>query len=244
MLKTFKLIIFLASLLTVASITFAQPLKERTSIPHFSMCFTQGLIIEEGKVWESCGQFGESQLIQWDLATQKIIKQVKFEDKYFAEGLTELNNKLYMLTWRSGIAFEINKDTLKTIKTYNFKGEGWGLTTNGIHLIMSNGSDVLQFINPSNFTVEHSIKVTIDNKPVKRLNELEWIDGKIYANVFQTNYIVIIDPQTGKITNKHHLPNLLKNVFRKPGVLNGIAHDKSTGTTWITGKNWPKMFKL
>lgn len=239
-----KFILFLASLFLGVSLTLAQPLKERTSLPHFSKCYTQGLIIQDGLVWESCGQFGESQLIHWELATQKVIKQVKFDDKYFAEGLTEINDKLFMLTWRAGIAFEIDSKTLKTIKTHQYTGEGWGLTTDGKQLIMSNGSDVLQFINPDDFSVEHSVKVSINGKPVNMLNELEWIEGKIYANVYQTDYIVVIDPKTGHITNKHHLPKLLKNVFRKPGVLNGIAYDKATKKIWITGKNWPKMFEL
>lgn len=234
------IIILLSTVLNLA----AQPIKERKSIPHFSKCFTQGLIIKGNQVWESCGQFGESQIIHWDLDTQKIIKQVKLDPKYFAEGLTMINERLYVLTWRSGVAFEINPMTLETIKTHQFKGEGWGLTTDGKLLIMSNGSDVLQFINPETFSVEHSIKVRIDGKPVHRLNELEWIDGEIYANVFQTDYIVVINPKTGVISNKYHLPNLLKNTFRKPGVLNGIAHDKETNKIWVTGKNWPLMFEL
>lgn len=237
-------LLFITVLLHSAISLCAQPLKNRESIPHFTKCYTQGLIIEDGTVWESCGQFGESHLIHWDLNTQKIIKQVKFDDKYFAEGLTQLNGKLYMLTWKSGVAFEIDPDSLKTLKTHQYNGQGWGLTHNGIHLIMSNGSNVLQFINPQTFKVEHSINVSLNGKPVHQLNELEWIDDKIYANVFQTDYIVVIDPKTGAITNKYHLPNLLTQVFRKPGVLNGIAYDKLSQKIWITGKNWPLMFNL
>jgi glutamine cyclotransferase len=237
-------LIFISLLLTSVFSVYAQPLKNRESIPHFTKCYTQGLIIEDGTVWESCGKFGESHLIHWNLATQKIIKQVKFDDKYFAEGLTKLNGKLYMLTWRAGVAFEIDPDSLDTLKTFQYEGQGWGLTQNGKLLVLSNGSDILQFINPQTFKVEHKINVTINDKPVHQLNELEWIDGKIYANVFQTDYIVVIDPKTGVITDKHHLPNLLKNSFRKPGVLNGIAYDEVTKKTWITGKNWPLMFNL
>ncbi len=238
--KSFYVFIFICTSL----IAKAQPLKSRESLPHFTKCYTQGLVIHNSQVWESCGQFGESHLMHWDLKTQKIINQVKFSDKYFAEGLTEFNGRLYMLTWRSGIAFEIDKQTLKTIKTHKYKGEGWGLTTDNQHLIMSNGSNVLQFINPESFEVEYSINVTINGKPVSQLNELEWIDGKIYANIFQSNYIVEIDPKTGVIVTKHHLPNLLENTMRRPGVLNGIALDKVTSKIWITGKNWPLMFVL
>ncbi len=231
-------------LLFMTCSAIAQPLKDRESTAHFSECYTQGLIIQNNMVWESCGLFGESHLIQWDLKTQKILKKITFDDKYFAEGLTEVNNKLYMITWRSGVAFEIDKNTFKILKTLNYKGEGWGLTTDGKQLIMSNGSDEIQFIDPEDFSVHHKIKIRIDGKPIHALNELEWIDGKIYANVFQTDYIVVIDPQSGNIVKKHHLPDLLKNVIRKPGVLNGIAKDKTTGKIWITGKNWPKMFEL
>lgn len=241
--KTLHFLLFFISFCWSLS-TFSQPLKERTSIPHFSKCYTQGLIIQDGLVWESCGQFGESHLIHWELATQKIIKQVKFDDKYFAEGLTELDGKLFMLTWRAGLAFEIDPKTLKTIKIHKYQGQGWGLTSNNEQLIMSNGSNIIQTINPENFTVTSTIEVTINGKPVHQLNELEWINGKIYANVFQTDYIVIIDPKTGVVTDKHHLPNLLKNTFRKPGVLNGIGYDKTTNKTWVTGKNWPLMFIL
>ena len=239
-----KLILFLWCLLLTTCLTLAQPLKDRDSTPHFSECYTQGLIIQNDMVWESCGLFGESHLMQWDLKTQKVLKKTSFDDKYFAEGLTELNGKLYMITWRSGVAFEIDKNTFKTLKTFKYKGEGWGLTTDGKQLIMSNGTDEIQFIKPEDFSVLHKIKVAIDGKPVNALNELEWIDDKIYANVYQTDYIVVIDPHSGHIVKKFYLPNLLKNVFRKPGVLNGIAKDKSTGKVWITGKNWPKMFEL
>lgn len=239
-----KFISILTCFLLTTCITTAQPLKERESTPHFSECYTQGLIIQNNKVWESCGLFGESHLMQWDMKTQKILKKRKFDDKYFAEGLTELNDKLYMVTWRAGVAFEMDKDTLETLKKFNYKGEGWGLTTDGTQLIMSNGTNEIQFINPQDFSVVHRLKVSINNKPVNLLNELEWIEGKIYANVYQTDYIVVIDPQSGTIVNKFHLPKLLKNVFRKPGVLNGIAKDESTGKIWITGKNWPKMFVL
>jgi glutamine cyclotransferase len=231
-------------LLIITSVVLAQPIKPRESLPHFSRCYTQGLIIQGDDVWESCGLFGESQLIHWQLSTQKIIQQVKFDDKYFAEGLTELNGKLYMLTWQAGVAFEIDKESLKTIKTFHYQGQGWGLTTDGKQLILSNGSDEIQFVNPDTFTVEHTIHATINNKPVNMLNELEWIEGKIYANVYQTDYIVVIDPTTGQINKKYHLPNLLKHSFRKPGVLNGIAYDKTTKKIWITGKHWSKMFVL
>lgn len=215
------------------------------SLPHDPTCFTQGLVVKDNLVWESCGLYGKSRIINWNLTTGKVINEKPVEAKYFAEGLTELNGKLYMLTWQSQIAFEINPDTLETTKEFHYEGQGWGLTTDGKSLIMSNGSNALQFINPKDFSVEKTILVNLDGTPVYYLNELEWIDGKIWANVFQSDYIVVINPTTGKIFQRFTLPYLLKNKnIKKPGVLNGIAKDIKTNKIWVTGKNWPLIFEM
>lgn len=224
------------------SCAFSQVTPEQRK--HSTGCFTQGLIIKDNIAWESCGLYGKSQLKKWNLQTGKVINRTRFDNKYFAEGLTLFNNHLFMLTWKSGIAFEIDPITLKTIKKHSYEGQGWGLTTDGKQLIMSNGSNVLQFINPQTFKVEKSIKVNFDKSPVNHLNELEFIDGEVWANVYQTDVIVIINPETGNVIKKHHLPNLLSNNIRKPGVLNGIAHDVIHNKTWVTGKNWPFIFSF
>ncbi len=217
-------------------------LRENKSVPHFEPVFTQGLIIEDNIVWESSGLYGKSLLTQWDLTTGKILQQKKIDKKYFAEGLTELNDKLYMLTWRAGIAFEFDKNSLTIIKKHHYTGEGWGLTTDGQQLIMSNGSEVIQFINPDTFKVQRSIQVHSGQSVIRNINELEWINGKIWANVYQTDYIIVIDPETGLIEENFHLPNLLAG--KKPGVLNGIAYDPKQHKIWVTGKNWPSLFEL
>ena len=222
----------------------AQSITSPNSKKHSTACFTQGLVIHENIVWESCGGFGVSQLKKWNLETGEVISRNRLDKKYFAEGLTELNGDIYVLTWKAQKAFKVDKDTLEITKEFQYKGEGWGITQDGTNLIMSNGSNVLQFINPETFEVIKTIKVTVGGSDLPYLNELEWIDGKIWANVFQTDYIVVIDPTSGVVVNKYHLPNLLKDTIKKPGVLNGIAYDKATKKTWVTGKNWPLLFEL
>ncbi|MCF6288401.1 MAG: glutaminyl-peptide cyclotransferase [Proteobacteria bacterium] len=238
-----RLVLFLS--FSFSTLLFAQSIVDKqTKNKNFNVVFTQGLIIENNIAWESSGLYGHSMLTKWDLDTGKIIKQRKFADKYFAEGLTQLNGKLYMLTWREQTAFVIDKQTLEIIDTINYTGEGWGLTTNNQQLIMSNGTNVLQFIDAETFKVSKSLKVHINGSALNRLNELEYIDGKIWANVYQTDYIVVIDPSSGAVLKNYHLPNLLKKHMRKPGVLNGIAYDTATKKIWVTGKNWPALFEL
>jgi len=235
---------FLALFVCISMPLYAQLSQTNDSKPHFSEFFTQGLIINNNIVWESSGLYGISKLTQWNINTGEILKQREFSKKYFLEGLTELNGRLFLLTWKAGMAFEVDKQTLKTIKTHRYYGEGWGLTNNGKQLIMSNGTDTLKFINPQTFKTEKTLRVHIGDTPISSINELEYIDGKIWANVYQTDYIVVIDPQSGSIVNRFHLPHLMKDQIRKPGVLNGIAYDKVHKKTWVTGKNWPLIFEL
>ena len=233
-----------AILLLFAVHLSAQSLNNKISKNHSAACFTQGLVIHENIVWESCGGYGVSQLKKWDLETGKVISRNIMDRKYFAEGLTEFKGDIYLLTWKAQKAFKVDKDTLEITQEFQYKGQGWGLTHDGNNLIMSNGSNLLQFIDPETFAVIKTIKVTVGGSDLPYLNELEWIDGKIWANVFQTDYIVVIDPESGKVVNKYHLPDLLPSEIKKPGVLNGIAYDKATKKTWVTGKNWPLLFEL
>ncbi|MFK8013358.1 MAG: glutaminyl-peptide cyclotransferase, partial [Marinicellaceae bacterium] len=223
--------------------SFAQLAAGQNSKKHSKACFTQGLIIQNNIVWESCGGYGISQLKKWDIETGKVIKRKRLDKKYFAEGLTEFNGDIYVLTWQAQKAFKVDKDTLEITQEFKYKGQGWGLTHDGSHLIMSNGSSTLQFLNPKTFEVIKTVQVQINGSAINYLNELEWIDGKIWANIFQTDYIVVIDPQSGNVVDKYHLPNLLIDYIQKPGVLNGIAYDETTKKTWVTGKNWPLIFE-
>jgi glutamine cyclotransferase len=237
-----KLIPILLTLFPI--ICNAQLLGELNSKKHFAAVYTQGLIINDNMVWESSGLYGQSMITQWDLDTGKVIKQKKLDKKYFAEGLTELNGKLFLLTWKAGVAFEIDKQTLEITDKHYYKGEGWGLTTDGKQLIMSNGTDSIQFLDPETFEVERIIRVHMDRVLIYKLNELEWIDGMIWANVYTTDYIVVIDPKTGSVSNKFYLPQLLGDKGKNSGVLNGIAYDKVTKKIWVTGKNWPLLFQM
>ena len=240
--KLFKTLLF-TSLLCISAVT-AQQKFQKEKIPHDNSLFTQGLIVNNNIAWESSGGFGKSLVRKWDLISGKIIQQVSIPKKYFAEGLTELNGKLYLVTWRSGVALVLDKETLKTIKAFKYKGEGWGLTTDSKQLILSNGSDTIQFVDANTFATTRTIKVKLDGYPINKLNELEWINGQIWANVWQTDHIVVINPEDGKVARSFYLPSLLDEKYTKPGVLNGIAYDKSQNKLWLTGKNWPYMFNF
>ncbi len=228
-------------LFITGSLNAQQLLNEPDARLHFAPVFTQGLIIHDNIVWESSGLYSKSMLTKWNLKTGKVLQQKKLEDNYFAEGLTMLNGQLYQLTWKQGLGFVINPQTLETTKTFHYSGEGWGLTTDGAQLILSDGTAQLRFIDPENFMVTRTLTVQAEGTEINQLNELEFINGEIWANVYQTDYIVVINPQNGSLVRSYHLPNLLK---QKPGVLNGIAYDTVTKKIWVTGKNWPYLFSF
>lgn len=213
--------------------------------PHDTKAYTQGLFIEQGRLYESTGQFGQSSFREVELETGKVITKLDFNDKYFGEGSVMLGGKMYMLTWYNKVAFVYDAETLKYDKTYSYPREGWGLTTDGKSLIASDGSSRLYFLSPE-FKQEKVLDVTMDGRPLRYLNELEWIDGKIWANVYMTDMIVIINPRSGEVEASVDCSGLLPSRLRTPDtdVLNGIAYDKESGHIYITGKNWPKLFRI
>lgn len=235
--------LLLTSLLCIPVVR-AQQKFQKEKVPHDNNLFTQGLIVNNNIAWESSGGFGKSLLRKWDLISGQVIKQVKIPKKYFAEGLTELNNKLYLVTWQSGVALVFDKESLKTLKAFKYKGEGWGLTSDSKQLILSNGSNIIQFIDPETFKTTREINVKLDGFPITQLNELEWINNHIWANVWQTDHIVVINPENGDVIKSYYLPTLLNENSSKPGVLNGIAYDEIQKKIWLTGKNWPYMFNF
>lgn len=172
--------------------------------------------------------------------------QLALGKKYFAEGLTLLDGRLYQLTWHSQRGFIYNPDNLLMIGDFSIKGEGWGLTNNGRQLIISNGSQWLTFVNPADFSISRKLEVTYENKPLTRLNELEWIDGLIYANIWQSDWLVMIDPQTGKVVARVSLKDILPSQLKTPktDVLNGIAYDRDNKRLLVTGKYWPQLFHI
>lgn len=213
--------------------------------PHDTSSYTQGLFWHDGQLYESTGQLGESTMRIVDLETGKAMRRLNFEAKYFAEGSVILDGELFILTWTNKVAFIYDAATLEYKQTYSYPREGWGLTTDGKSLIASDGSSNLYFMD-NRFQVEKTVKVTLDGRPVRLLNELEWIDGKIWANVYTTDSIMIINPKSGEVEATINCSGLLDRSLRTPrtDVLNGIAYNPADGKIYLTGKYWPKMFEI
>lgn len=214
--------------------------------PHDSDAFTQGLVYVDGHLYESTGLNGHSTLREDDLETGRVLREVDVPSRYFAEGLTNWGSTLIQLTWKAHIAFVYDRATFRLLKTFHYPWEGWGLTQDGKHLIMSDGSETIHFLNPDTFQQVRSIRVTDHGKPIKNLNELEYIHGEIYANVWMTNHIARISPQTGKVLGWIDLTGILPSVeMRDDGaVLNGIAYDAPHSRLFVTGKLWPRLFQI
>ncbi|GAB3956494.1 hypothetical protein GCM10028805_46530 [Spirosoma harenae] len=213
------------------------------SFPHQSSSFTQGLEFHNGILYESTGLNGESKLMQVDLATGSIVKSVSLAAQYFGEGMTILNNKIYQLTWTSGVCFQYNMNfTLE--KTFAYPTQGWGLTHTDSTLIMSDGSNRLYFLTPD-FKRKGELAIYDNMGPVMNLNELEYVNGYVYANVWQTNRIVQIDISSGKVVGELSMESILPgSIDTKTNVLNGIAYQPKENAFYVTGKNWPTLFKI
>lgn len=215
-----------------------------STLPHDTDSFTQGLLIHQHHLYEGTGRKGRSRLRKIDLTTGEVQQEHALGNAYFGEGLALLDDRLYQLTWQSELAFVYDLE-FKPQGERIYLGEGWGLTTLGQELVMSNGSQVLNFLKPSNFMVLRSLEVTAAEKPVAMLNELEVVEGEIWANVYTTDYIARIDPSTGKVTGWVDLRGLLSESERRySDVLNGIAYDQESKKLYVTGKLWPKIFEI
>ena len=214
--------------------------------PHLRTSYTQGLQFVDGELWEGTGEYGRSQLLRTDLATGKVLQSKKISKEEFGEGITVLGDKIYQLTWLNGKLHIYDRATLKHLSTHTYKGEGWGLTSNGEKLYMSDGTNYIRVINPETMKQEHRISVTLRGESLSYLNELEWIEGKIWANVYTTNHIVIINPENGVIEGVVDLSGILptSEYDSRTDVLNGIAYDKATKRIFVTGKNWSKLFEI
>jgi glutaminyl-peptide cyclotransferase len=214
--------------------------------PHDPNAFTQGLVYLDGKVIESTGQEGRSSLRNVELQTGKILKKVDVPEPYFAEGIALLNNKIYQLTWQHQIGFIYDAQNFQKIGEFNYSGEGWGLTTDGHSLILSDGSNRIRFLDPDSFRVTKTIAVLDEKNPIRELNELEFVNGEIYANIWHEDRIATINPQTGRVTAWIDLTGLLQpgDVQNPEAVLNGIAYDQSGSRLFVTGKLWPRLFEI
>jgi glutamine cyclotransferase len=214
--------------------------------PHDSGAFTQGLIFVDGKLYEGTGQEGRSSLREVDLQTGRVLKKVDVPEPFFAEGITLLNGKIYQLTWQHQIGFIYSAQTLEKTGQFQYTGEGWGITNDGHSLIMSDGSNRIRFIDPDSFRVTKTIAVTDGRTAINELNELEYVNGEIYANIWHDQRIVTIDPQNGRVTGWIDLSGLLQPgaVHDDEAVLNGIAFDPSGNRLFVTGKLWPQLFEI
>lgn len=212
--------------------------------PHDTGSYTQGLFWHGGSLYESTGLNGKSTFRKVDLQSGQALTKLPFNRKYFVEGSVILGDKLYILTWTNKVIFIYDANTLEYRSTYSYPREGWGLTTDGKSLISSDGSSRIYFLTPE-LKLERSINVTLNGRAVRYLNELEWIDGRIWANVYTTDTIVIINPDTGIVEATVDCEGLLPERLRTSDtdVLNGIAVD-SEGRIFLTGKNWPELYEV
>jgi glutamine cyclotransferase len=213
---------------------------------HNRDAFTQGLVYDNGVLFEGTGQETGSSLREVELETGKVIRQHNLDDALFGEGITLYKDKVYQVTWKSKIGFVYNKSDFKLINKIYYSTEGWGLTTINDRIVMSDGTNILYFFEPEMFTVDSKIEVYDNEKKVDQLNELEYINGEIWANIWTTDIIARIDPASGKVLAYVDLKNILPKTDRTEDtdVLNGIAYDIAAKRTFVTGKRWPKLFEI
>ena len=223
--------------------------------PHDRRFFTQGLVYEDGFVYEGTGLYGQSALYMRELQTGKTVKTLRLPDKYFGEGITLFGDKLIQLTWQSKVGFVYKKDTFTPLREFKYAGEGWGLTHDDRHLILSDGTATLRFLDPNTYAETGRLKVHDQGRPVASLNELEYVTSpptipatgpRIFANIWPADRIVIIDPETGRITGRIDLSGLWTPPADEQGesVLNGIAYLPETKHLLVTGKCWPRMYEI
>lgn len=222
------------------------PAKVIAEFPHDPTAFTQGLVVVGGQMYEGTGKKRESTLRKIDLKTGRVELYVPLEPDLFGEGITVLGDRIYQVTWQNRIGIVYDLKTLRPTKTFRYSGEGWGLTHDGKRLILSDGTSLLRFLDPQTFEVVKRLRVTSSNGPVDKLNELEFINGEIFANVWYQDRIARISAETGELLGWIDLSAVYPARLRatKEDVLNGIAYDESSGRMFVTGKNWPKVYEI
>ena len=216
------------------------------TLPHDPTCYTQGLVIDEGVFYESCGLYGQSSLRKVDPNSGTVQSETELDASYFAEGLVLLDDKLYQLTWKENTGFIYDANTLELLRTFHYQTQGWGLTTDGSALILSDGTNTLYWLDPGTMQVLRQVNVSYQGQPVEYLNELEYINGTIFANIYLTNSIVAINPDDGIVISLIDLNGLRpdQDLAMQGEVLNGIAYDKFNDKLYLTGKNWPNLYEI
>jgi len=214
--------------------------------PHDTEAFTQGLVFKDGFLYEGTGLFRNSSLRKIDLESGKVLKIKKIPDRFFGEGITIFGDRIIQLTWKGNIGFVYNKNTFNLTDRFNYPYEGWGICQDGKYLIVSDGTSTIRFLEPDNFREISRITVQENGTPINNINELEYVKGEIYANIWQSEFIAKINPLNGSISGWIDLTGLLKmeNVEKKVDVLNGIAYDRENDRLFVTGKLWPFVFEI
>ncbi|MFD0763202.1 glutaminyl-peptide cyclotransferase [Lutibacter aestuarii] len=220
--------------------------------PHDKNAFTQGLEYYNGYLYEGTGRKGSSYIRKVELTSGKVLQQIDLDDQYFGEGITIFNHKIYQLTWQSGVGFVYNLDTFEKEKEFKYtkSREGWGLANNGEKLLKTDGTERIWFLNPETLVEESYIEAYTNDRKVEKLNELEYVNGLIYANIWQQNSILMINPKTGKVEGVANLNSLKEDILKEQNltdddeVLNGIAFDKENNRLFVTGKHWGKLYEI
>lgn len=212
--------------------------------PHDSSASTQGLAFDGGFLYEGTGQYGQSTLRKVELETGKTLLSQRLDGRLFGEGITVWNDQIVQLTWRSGVGIVYAKSTFREIRRFRYYGEGWGLTHDGTHLIMSDGSSTLRFLDPQTYRVVRRIFVRSEGRRLGNVNELEYVDGEIFANIWHQDSIARISPRSGEVTGWIDLRHLLPGRADREACLNGIAYDAKEKRLFVTGKNWPQLFEI
>jgi glutamine cyclotransferase len=227
------------------TVTYLYTYRIVNAYPHDKTAFTQGLAFENGMIYEGTGLYGHSSLRETDLETGKVLNVRELPSEIFGEGITICGNRLVQITWKNHLGFVYDKETFDMIGEFSYLTEGWGITFDGIRLIMSDGSSTLYFLDAETLKETGRIEVQGNGAPVTSLNELEYIRGEIYANVWMTNRIAIISPETGRVVGWIDLEGLLSPEQQKDAdVLNGIAYDRVDDRIFVTGKLWPTLFEI
>ncbi|MBV8603586.1 MAG: glutaminyl-peptide cyclotransferase [Pelomonas sp.] len=216
--------------------------------PHDRGAFTEGLFWRDGYLYESTGLEGASSLRKVELQTGRVVQGVRLPDSVFGEGIVDWGDKIVGLTWKNQVGYVVDLKDFAFKSRFDYSGEGWGITRNDRELIQSDGTSALRFIDPNTLHETHRVEVTAEGQPVTQINELEWVDGEVYANIWQTDRIARIDPRTGHVLGWIDLAGLLPEAERKAAgqvdVLNGIAYDAAKKRLFVTGKLWPKLYEI
>ncbi len=253
--RTWWIALPVVGVLVLAVVTIAMPgdeplevqtVKVIATYPHDATAFTQGLAVDGDVLYEGTGHYGQSTMRRVDLATGKVDKSMQLTGQYFGEGITVLDNQIFQLTWKEGVCFVYDTQTLKPLGTHRYANEGWGLANDGEHLYLSDGSSTIRVLDPKTFRQLRRIRVKQGRRLIEDLNELEFVDGEIYANVWYSDHIARIDPADGRVLGWIDCSQVYPANQRpdREHVLNGIAHDAATGKLYVTGKNWPQLYEI